>query len=205
MDFYQSVGELGLGSRLKRLSDVCMTEVESVYSTAGLEFEPRWFSLFYLVYTYKPITVTEAAEKLGSTHPHVSLMAKEMVGAKLLSFKANPDDGRSRILVLTSQGKSSAAKMEPLWRAIRQSVEELIREHETHFMKALSHVEDSFRERSLSNLIQLKLKSPSVGKVRIVEYSPKLRTHFELLNREWLEKHFTVEPLDQKYFSDPKE
>jgi GNAT superfamily N-acetyltransferase len=40
--------------------------------------------------------------------------------------------------------------------------------------------------------------------VRIVDYTTELRKDFEALNREWLEKYFTVEPVDLPYFADPE-
>lgn len=40
--------------------------------------------------------------------------------------------------------------------------------------------------------------------VRIVDYTAELRKDFERLNREWLEKYFTVEPIDLPYFADPE-
>ena len=204
MDFYSSVGELGLGSRLKRLSDVCMSEVKAIYSEMGLDFEPRWFPLFHLIVENQQVTVTEAAVRLGMTHPHVSMLVKELIKAKLVSFKLNPGDGRSRLLVVTARGETLGAEMAPLWEAIRQSVSELVREEKTHFLKALSEVESSFRSNSLSQLVLAKLSGVPSGKMKILNYSSKLKRHFELLNREWLEKYFSVEPIDLKYFANPK-
>ena len=40
--------------------------------------------------------------------------------------------------------------------------------------------------------------------VEIVTYRPELADDFARLNYEWLEKHFTVEPLDEEYLSDPE-
>lgn len=40
--------------------------------------------------------------------------------------------------------------------------------------------------------------------VEIVPYRPGLAADFDRLNREWLEKYFTVEPLDVEYLSDPE-
>lgn len=40
--------------------------------------------------------------------------------------------------------------------------------------------------------------------IRIRDYQPELRIYFESLNREWLEKLFTVEPIDELYFKDPE-
>ena len=39
--------------------------------------------------------------------------------------------------------------------------------------------------------------------INIVRYRPEFAHHFAELNREWLEKYFTVEPLDEEYLSDP--
>ena len=42
------------------------------------------------------------------------------------------------------------------------------------------------------------------GDVQIVTYRPEFAKNFALLNYEWLEKYFTVEPLDEEYLSDPE-
>ena len=40
--------------------------------------------------------------------------------------------------------------------------------------------------------------------VEIITYRPELAEDFARLNYEWLEKYFTVEPLDEEYLSDPE-
>lgn len=40
--------------------------------------------------------------------------------------------------------------------------------------------------------------------VEIVTYRPELAGEFARLNYEWLEKYFTVEPLDEEYLGDPE-
>lgn len=40
--------------------------------------------------------------------------------------------------------------------------------------------------------------------VEIVTYRPDFSGDFDRLNRAWLEKYFTVEPLDEEYLSDPE-
>src|SRR5262245_16119370 len=106
MDFFQQVGVLGLGSRLKRLSDVCMSEVRQIYSNAGLDFDPKLFPLFFILQEQGSLTVTEAARQLDLTHPHISQLVKEILKAKVVAMKPNPEDGRSRILILTPKGKN---------------------------------------------------------------------------------------------------
>ena len=38
----------------------------------------------------------------------------------------------------------------------------------------------------------------------IVTYRPELASDFARLNRAWLERYFTVEPLDEEYLGDPE-
>ncbi len=38
----------------------------------------------------------------------------------------------------------------------------------------------------------------------IVRYRPELAPDFARLNREWLERYFTIEPLDEEYLGDPE-
>ncbi len=40
--------------------------------------------------------------------------------------------------------------------------------------------------------------------VEIIPFNEELKSHFEKLNKEWLEKYFSVEPVDEEIFSDPK-
>jgi N-acetylglutamate synthase-like GNAT family acetyltransferase len=40
-------------------------------------------------------------------------------------------------------------------------------------------------------------------RIEIIDYTPRLRQHFESLNREWLEKYFRVEELDARLLSRP--
>jgi hypothetical protein len=42
------------------------------------------------------------------------------------------------------------------------------------------------------------------SEIRILNYRPELRPHFENLNREWIEKYFEIEPHDLKVFATPE-
>lgn len=41
--------------------------------------------------------------------------------------------------------------------------------------------------------------------VKIIDYQPLYRPHFEKLNKAWLEEHFSVEPVDRKVLEHPQE
>lgn len=41
--------------------------------------------------------------------------------------------------------------------------------------------------------------------IEIIDYKPEYRNHFEQLNKVWLEKYFTVEPVDKYVLENPEE
>lgn len=149
MGVFEDIGSLGLGSRLKRLSDRCLADVELLYRESGIAFEPRWFPVFTLLLEKKSLTITQATEILQITQPHVSLYAKEMAAAGLVQFKANPRDGRSKIMVLSRKGLATAKDLRPIWDHIDKAVKRLLKESEPRFLEAIENVEKSLSNKSL--------------------------------------------------------
>ena len=49
MNFYQQLGTLVFGTRLKKLSDYFLSEINKVYSDQNIPFEASWFGVFFLV------------------------------------------------------------------------------------------------------------------------------------------------------------
>jgi GNAT superfamily N-acetyltransferase len=41
--------------------------------------------------------------------------------------------------------------------------------------------------------------------VQIIDYSPDLQPHFEKINKEWVEKYFSLEPFDIEQLRNPQE
>ena len=41
--------------------------------------------------------------------------------------------------------------------------------------------------------------------IEIIDYKPEYRNYFEQLNKAWLEKYFTVEPVDKYVLENPEE
>jgi DNA-binding MarR family transcriptional regulator len=204
MDFLNNIGALALGSRLKRLSDICMGETRTIYRAAGFAFEPRWFPLCFLLRQQGQVTVMDAASMLGVPHPYVSQLIKELRQARLVVWRRHPSDGRSRILILSPKGQDLIAELEPLWKDIDDAVKTMIQQTSADFLETLEKIERTLTETPLSQIVQRKRKSRLTQSVRIVEYQPIFKEWFERLNREWLEKYFSVEPVDVQCFSNPE-
>ena len=204
MDYFHAVGELGLGSRLKRLSDTFMNDVKAIYSSEDIDFEPKWFPLFSLLIQRKEVTITSAAQQLKLTHPHISQLAKEMTEAKIAAFRLNPADARSRTLTLSPRGEELGRRLLPLWSDIRVAVYEIVQEADPRFLENIGKMEAALERSPLSERAKKNIQIRAKDRCRILDFKPELKKYFESLNREWLERYFSVEPADLRFFSNPE-
>lgn len=149
----QQFGELGLGSRLKRLSDVIMKDIQVVYDTLGIDFDPYLFPVFKLITGHKNITNAQIQEQLGYTQPAITQALQKLEHKKLISYKVDTTDKRKKLLRLTKKGVSLCEQMRPVWKAIDQQVKWLTEGSASSLTRHLTYLEDQLREKSLHQRI----------------------------------------------------
>lgn len=201
LDFLDDLGELALGSRLKRLSDRMIGDASQIYGQADVLFESRWFPLFALLIRQGPHSVGDACVRLGISQPAVSRFAKELVAAGLVEYTDDPKDGRRKVMSLSAEGRRTAEAIAPLWRAVDHAARDLCAETGVDMYGAVRRLEESLAERSLTQRAQHHLRNP---KVRMVPYRTELRAYFRDINLEWVREMFTVEETDKRVFDDPE-
>lgn len=199
------LGELALGSRLKRLSDYIMREGKELYALHKIDFEPKWFPVFYTIGSQSSTNVMRIADTLNITHAAVSQVVKELVKQEIVDTVSHETDGRKKTLQLSKKGKQLNTNMEPLWQDIATALNNLIRNNQHHLLTAIQEVENSFTERGFVDRIKEVTNKRLIDEVQIVDYSPMYAKHFKALNVEWLEKFFYVEDYDDKVLSNPEE
>ncbi len=86
-DLIKDLKALALGTRLKRLSDVLMSDVGKIYKEQDIDFEPRWFAMMYLLSKEKSLSIIDIADQLRLSHPAVVQFADQMQDQKLLLAK----------------------------------------------------------------------------------------------------------------------
>jgi DNA-binding MarR family transcriptional regulator len=204
MDLIKQLGLLAVASRLKRLSDRLMRDGSRIYREQGLDFEPRWFTVFYLLSQKSPWAVTEIARKLRVSHPAVNQVANAMEKAGLMVSQKDKADERKRLLSLSPSGKALVTKLKPIWNDFKLSAGELLEESGVDLLEALDRIENSLDDTEMYERIKTQIKKRQSKDVKIIDYKPQYRKHFKKLNWEWLKKYFSVEPLDEKMFSDPE-
>lgn len=199
------LGELALGSRLKRLSDYIYREGKEFYQLNEINFEPRWFPVFYLLAKGGTLSVVEIADRIGVSHAAVSQTTKELVKYQLVVSLDHKTDKRKRELRLSDQGRELLMKMEPLWNDIAAALNNMIRQHTHHLMAAIQEVENAFDSYGFVDRVS-KIKNERLQReVKIIDYKPEYDSYFKNLNIEWLEKYFHVEEYDKKVLNNPLE
>jgi DNA-binding MarR family transcriptional regulator/GNAT superfamily N-acetyltransferase len=203
MDLIKQLGPMALGSRLKRLTIRMNKDVSRVYRELGIDFEARWFPVAYLLRRQSPLSITEIADALNYTHTAVKNFANEMIRKELLRATRDRADRRRRILELTARGRQVVDQLAPLWREIRAVACELVDSSEPNLMDAIESVERQLDQEEVYPRIRERLRPRLLDAIEIAAYRPAYKKHFRSLNHEWLEKHFTVEPEDERVLADP--
>jgi len=198
------LGELAIGSRLKRLSDYIMREGKALYELHHIDFEPKWFPVFYTIGNQASTNVMRIAETLNITHAAVSQTVKELVNHAIIDTVSHQTDGRKKTLRLSEKGEELKLQMKPLWQDIATALNNLMRSNQHHLITAIQEMENKFTETGFVDRIKEVTNNRLLGEVQIVEYAPQYAEHFKTLNIEWLEKYFYVEDYDNEVLSNPQ-
>lgn len=205
MDFYDRVGIIGLGSRLRRLSETITCDSTEVYKLQGLDFEPKWWPVFYVLYKDGPCAVKEIAEKIGHSHPSVSQITKGMIKRGIVKAKKDETDGRITLLSLTQKGLDLLPDLEELYVDVRKAVDNLLQETYHDIWKALQDLEYALAQKDLLTRVKQARKERESTYVKIIDYAPEHGPYFKDLNEEWIRKYFMLEPTDSKVLENPED
>jgi DNA-binding MarR family transcriptional regulator len=147
MSILEESGILGIASRLQRLSEQLRKDGFLIYQEHGINFEPKWFSIVYALYSKPGLSVVELAAEIGYTHPSTIALLKELEAAKLITSKKHKTDERKRLLQLSKKGNLLIDQMKPVWAIIIKAVTELT-DTQNNLMRAIIEVEAQIKEKS---------------------------------------------------------
>ena len=156
MNFYQKLGPLVFGTRLKRLSDYFLTEVNKVYTDLGIPFEASWFGVFYLLKQNESLSIIDIAETLEISHSAVSQLVKNLENKGLLEVKNSDDDARKKQIKLTTQGSILLEKIVPVWDSLTHAMSELLEDEQCkEALSSILAIENAFQKQSLSERMKM--------------------------------------------------
>jgi DNA-binding MarR family transcriptional regulator len=162
MNYYQSLGYLVLGSRLKRLSELFLSEINKAYRAEGIVFETTWFPVFQLLSVHKSLTIQELCEQIEVSHPAASQLVTNLKSKGLVATATSPDDARKQLVKLSPEGKKLLKKIIPVWDAIRETMEEVAggSPESEAILNTLTTLETAFRSTNIVERIAEKINQP---------------------------------------------
>ncbi len=148
-DYIENLGMAAFASRLKRLSYRLLRNVSQIYREQGHDFDDRWFSVFHILYHQSPLAVTEIARELRLTHPAVVQVAGELLDRGLVDEKRDESDRRVRYLILTRKGRNLAKRLEPIWNAVTDATNTVVKKADKDFLKSLREIEAQLDQKEI--------------------------------------------------------
>jgi len=159
MNLYQSLGYLVLGSRLRRLSEGFLAEINRAYQNEGIDFDASWFPVFYLLSKNESLSIKELSAQTEVSHPAASQLITNLKNKKLVTSATCADDGRRQLVQLTESGRELLAQILPIWDAILLAMDDVLANDEAckNLLPSISALENAFRSANLADRISDKL------------------------------------------------
>lgn len=204
MDALRSLREIGIGSRLTRLSEYMMKETQKVYDALEIDFDPYLFPVFKLISLENKVTNTELREVLHVSQPAITQTLNKLLKKELICFTADEIDKRKKIISLSPKGEQLLIRIIPIW----NSMHDVLHKYTTHssgsLVEHLDKLERKYVQKDLSIAMLEHIENAVIPEVSIISFEEKYAKDFYDLNIEWLETFFYVEPHDEEVLSQAK-
>lgn len=205
MDLIKQLGYLSLGTRFRILTDKLLQDVDKVYKNLDVDFEPRWFTVFYLVHNKGSISVTEIANHLGYTQPAITQILNILIDKGLIKSVKEKEDSRKKVITVTPKGKELFKKLEPVWQIIERSVRELFLSTGYDILSVIGKIEAEIEKKDIYSRVSEAIKEKQQDGLKIVNYQPEYKNDFRDLNYHWIKKYFKIEEPDRKVLENPEQ
>jgi DNA-binding MarR family transcriptional regulator/N-acetylglutamate synthase-like GNAT family acetyltransferase len=205
MEFFNKVGKVALGSRLRLMTAIITDDAARIYESYGMNFMPKWFPVFYTLMEEKEITITEIAVEIGHSQPSVSKIVQEMIAVGLVEENQKTNDKRRNIVGLTTKGWEFSKELKLQLKDVEAAVDGLITESSHNLWAALEEWEFLLEQKSLLKRVNEQKKKRESQDVQIVEFETQYLDAFRSLNTEWISTYFEMEEADHKALDNPNE
>ena len=156
MSFYESLGYLVFGSRLRRLSEAFLADVNKIYASHDLSVDAAWFPVFYILARQETVSIKDISDELGISHSAVSQLISSLQQKGLTKTSTASDDARKKVVAFTTKGKKLQQQVQPVWDALQQAMEALVQEgkHSKTILTAIGEIEQGLQNESVFNRVQ---------------------------------------------------
>lgn len=204
MTLLKELGFLALATRIKTLGEDMLADGLQIYAGAGVTFQPRWFSVFYLLQEHKELTITDVAHRIGLSHPAIIKNIESMEEAGLIESNRNSRDGRKRMISLTQKGEALIPELQPIWKALDDELRAVFASLHIDILGTLGTMEDMIRQKPISQRVHERLRRERTETLEFKRFAPSLATAFRQLNEAWLNEYFSIEDEDRLMLEHPE-
>ncbi|WP_367892752.1 bifunctional helix-turn-helix transcriptional regulator/GNAT family N-acetyltransferase [Flavivirga aquimarina] len=205
MDALRGYGELGLGSRLKRVSEYMMKETQLVYNHFNVDFDPYLFPMFKIIANKNGVTNSEIQNALQFTQPAITQAINKLNDKGLIIYESDKLDKRKKIISLSDKGSNLLQRLKPIWKSIDKIIKEYTLESSSSLIEHLNSLENKLNTKSFSTTIINNIKMNITSELEIISFDKQYAKDFYELNVEWLKRYFYVEPYDEEVLSKPEQ
>jgi DNA-binding MarR family transcriptional regulator len=149
MNVIDNAGVLAISTRLQRLAEQLRKDGLLIYKDHGIDFEPKWFPVIYVLHNKGVLSVVEIASEIGYTHPSTITLLKELEKQKMIRSGKDRSDERKRLIQLTEKGRELVGKMGPVWNLMIGTITEIINT-KNNLMRAIDEVEAALRKKGFA-------------------------------------------------------
>jgi DNA-binding MarR family transcriptional regulator/predicted GNAT family N-acyltransferase len=203
MNFYDKVGKMAIGSRLRGLSDMITTDAAQLYNIYGVDIQPRWWPVFYSLTQTFENSITAIGTEIGQTHASVSQVVREMAKQGFVTERKNKHDKRKNFVSLTDKGKAAAMKLHDQHKDVSAAINKAFSESQYDLWKAIEEWEYLLEQKSLLRRVREEKKKREGNMVHIIDYAAEHKGLFKQLNEEWIRQYFKMEESDYKALDHP--
>lgn len=204
MDFFERTGKMAIGSRLRVMAELLTHDAAGIYALYGVDLKPKWFPVFYSLIDEEAKSVTLIAKEIGQSHPSVSIIAREMLKAGIVTEAKEKADKRCTMIMLSERGRMLAQELTVQVRDVERAVEQITSECEHDLWAALADWEKALERKSMLRRVEQIKAEREHTEIEIVEYRPDHRETFYTLNRKWIEQYWELEPHDIEVLENPE-
>lgn len=204
MGFFDEIGKVAIGSRLRMLTDKVTEDAAEIYTLYHIDMQPKWFPVFYALTKEREKTVTGLAKAIGHSHPSVSKIISEMLKKGYVKENKDETDGRRNVISLSKKGMKISEGIKDQLIDVNAAIEEISAQAQHKLWEAIGEWEFLLEQKSLLRRVMEKKKERDGANVEIIDYKPEHQEVFRSLNVEWISKYFTMEESDYKALDDPQ-
>jgi N-acetylglutamate synthase-like GNAT family acetyltransferase/DNA-binding MarR family transcriptional regulator len=198
-DVIADLGELFLGSRLKRLAERMQGGAARFVGEMGLKVQPTHMGLLAAL-DREPMTVGQLVEAVGTSQPGVTRGAGQLMRMGLIEAVRSKDQ-RQKTLRLTRKGEALMMRIKlHIWPRLDQAVKSITGGLKGGFLEQITAIEAALAAKPL----EMRAQEVSAPALHIRDYSPELQRHFYEINAEWISAMFKMEAVDREVIENPE-